>query len=137
MIMMSRKQLKAQEKSLARQQQVIQELNAIVKDIERCEKTIAELQRELAEVNARHQGPRNTRQDIDYLTGLLDCAKKKLAWEKQIGSLQKRAPAILDDMSAVLKDPMNPPSDAARSEIVLALQKVQAAMERLQAAKVE
>lgn len=129
------KQLKAEEKSAARQRQVILELNTIVKDLERCDRTIAELQRELEAVNAQHQGPRDTRQEIAYLSGLLDCAKKKLAWEKQIGSLQKRIPSVLQEMTGVLNDPKNPPSDQTRVELLQGLQKVQAAMERLQAAK--
>ncbi len=131
------KQLKAEEKSAFQQRQVINELNAIVGDIERCEKSIGELQSELAAVNAAHKGPRNTRQDIAYLTALLGCAKKKLAWEKQIASLQKRTPATLQQMSALLNDPLNPPPERTRAEILAALQKVQAAMERLQTVKVD
>ena len=131
------KQLKAEEKSMLEQRQVLRELNAIVKDIERCEKTIGELQNELSAVNVQHQGPRNTRQDIAYLTALLGCAKKKLGWEKQIASLQKRTPVVLQKMSGLLNDPLNPPAEQIRSEMLAALQKVQAAMERLQAVKTD
>ena len=62
-------------------------------------------------------------------------ANKKLVWERQIGSLQKRAPLLLEKMSRVMDDPQNPPPENMRAGIVKALQGVQAAMERLQAAK--
>src|SRR5438445_6757233 len=115
--MIALRNLKAEEKGAARQRQVILKLNAIVKDIERCERTIGDLQQELADVNSKHQGPRTTRQDVEYLSGLLACAKKKLAWEKQIAALQKKAPALLQEMSAVLNDPLAPPQEATRVEI--------------------
>ncbi len=136
MIMMSVNQMKLAEKSLLRQQQLIEALNTLVKDVERVERTILALQGELAEVNRKHQGPRTTRQDIDYLSGLLECAKKKLAWEKQVASLQKPTPLLLEQMTALLNDPLHPPAEQNRDRMLLALQKVQAAMERLQAANV-
>ncbi len=129
------KQLRAEEKSAIQQRQVLSELNGIVRDIERCERTIGELQEELSGINTKHHGPRDTRQDIAYLTALLVCAKKKLGWEKQIASLQKRTPAVLQHMSALLNDPLNPPSEKTRAEMLQALQLVQAAMERLQSVK--
>lgn len=134
--MSSLKQLKQAEKTAALQQQVVLELNAIVKDIERCEKTLNDLQSELAAANTRHPTPRTTRQDIAYLTDLLKCANKKLAWEKQIGSLQKRTPAVLEKMSGLLNDAANPPPDQIRAEMLQALHGVQAAMERLQNSKI-
>src|SRR5689334_23301730 len=103
--MASLKELRLAEKSLARQQQVVAELNTIVKDIIRCETTILDLQRELTAINAKYPPPRTTRQDIAYLTDLLKCAHKKLAWEKQLASLQKRTPATLESMAALLNDP--------------------------------
>jgi hypothetical protein len=133
--MSSIKQLKLSEKSAQQQRQVIAELNAIVTDIERCEKTIHDLQRELAAVNSKYPATRTTREDIAYLTDLLKCANKKLAWEKQIASLQKRTPAVLEQMSGLLNDPQNPPPDAIRTEMLGALQKVQVTMERLQNVK--
>jgi hypothetical protein len=135
--MASLKQLKSAERTAAQQRQIISQLNAVVKDVERCENTIATLKMELAQVNEKHQGPRTTRQDISYLSGLLDCAKKKLAWEKQLASLQKRTPTILQEMAALLNDPQAPPPTPLRMEILQALQKLQAAMERLQSAKPE
>jgi len=135
--MPSLKDLKLAEKSVVRQQEVVSESETLVRDIERCEKTIADLQSELAAVNARYPSPRTTRQDIGYLTDLLKCANKKLAWEKQIASMQKRTPATLEKMAQLLNDPKNPPADAMRVEMLRALQGVQAAMARLQNMKTE
>ena len=135
--MPSLKDLKLAEKSVVRQQEVVSELETLVRDIERCEKTIMDLQSELAAVNARYPSPRTTRQDIGYLTDLLKCANKKLAWEKQIASMQKRTPATLEKMAQLLNDPKNPPVDVMRVEMLRALQGVQAAMARLQNMKTE
>jgi len=130
--MQSIKDLKLAEKSVARQQEVISELNSLVNGIERCEKTILDLQNQLLAVNAKYPSPRTTQQDIAYLTDLLKCANKKLALEKQIASMQKRTPATLEKMAVLLNDPKNPPADEMRTEMLRALQGVQAAMERLQ-----
>ncbi|HXT10631.1 MAG TPA: hypothetical protein VN873_03645 [Candidatus Angelobacter sp.] len=135
--MPSIKDLKLAEKSLLQQRQVVSELNTLVKDIERCEKIIQDLQTELVSVNSKYPTPRTTRQDIGYLTDLLKCANKKLAWEKQIASVQKRAPATLEKMMLLLNDPKNPPGDEVRAQMLNALQGVQAAMERLQGMKTE
>ena len=119
------------------QQQVVAELNTLVRDIERCEKTILDLQTELNAVNAKYPTPRTTRQDIAYLTDLLKCANKKLTWEKQISSMQKRTPGTLERMAQLLNDSKNPPADEMRANMLRALQGVQAAMERLQGMKTE
>src|ERR1700739_2548088 len=58
------------------------ELNQLAQDLERCQQNIAAVMAQLNEVNLKSQGPRATRQDVEYLTVLLDCAKRKLAWEK-------------------------------------------------------
>lgn len=129
---MSLKDIRQATRSLHEQRRVVGELNSIVKDIERCERTVVELQAELVDINTRFSGPRDTRQDIDYLSGLLGCAKRKLAWEKTIASLQKRTPQILEEMARLLNDPKNPPEDAMRAQMLQALQSVQSAMERLQ-----
>ena len=133
--MPSLKELKLAQKSLSQQQQVISELDAVIKDIDRAEKTITDLQTELAAATARYPSPRTTRQDVDYLTELLRCANKKLAWEKQIASLQKRTPALLDRLFALIDDPVNPPNDKARAEMLRVLDGVRDAMERLQSVK--
>jgi len=134
--MLSAKQLKLAEKAAREQREVILQLNALVKGIERCEKTIAGLKVELDAVNAKHQGRNSTREDIAYLTDLLECAKKKLAWEKQMASLQKRTPAILETMTRLMNDPHAPPAEQTRVDMLQALQAIQAAMERLNQVKV-
>jgi hypothetical protein len=132
--MSSLKQLKHEEKNAVLQRQVIDELNVIVNDIERSEKLIVALNKELQAVNAKFQGPRDTRADIAYLTSLLECAKRKLAWEKQISSLQKRTPSLIERMGSLLNDPKSPASSEARDQMLRALQAIQAAMERLEQA---
>ena len=132
---MSLKSLKLAEKTAAQQLQVIAELDGLVKDIERCEKTIVTLKAELEDVNQRHKDRKTTRDDIAYLTDLLKCANKKLTWEKHIASLQKRAPGILERMSAVMEDPKNPPSEDIRTAMAQSLNAVKLAMERLQQVK--
>src|SRR5216110_3290445 len=133
--MSSIKDLKLEGRSLVLQQEVVSELNTLVRDIERCEKTIMDLQGELTDVNTKYPSPRTTRQDVAYLTDLLKCATKKLAWEKQIASMQKRTPATLQKMAELLNDEKNPPADAMKVEMMKALQGVQGAMERLQGLK--
>jgi len=132
--MSSLKEIKLAEKSLAEQKSLVGDLNGLLKDIERCEQTIVNLKAELKGINARHQGPRTTREDIEYLSGLLACAKKKLTWEKQLASLQKRTPLALEQMTRLLIDPKNPPPEQVRTGMLEALQGIQAAMERLQKA---
>ena len=132
--MASLKQLKHEAKNAVLQKQVIAELNVIVKDIERSEKLIVALNQELQTVNAKFQGPRDTRADISYLTSLLECAKRKLAWEKQISSLKKRTPSVMDRMGTLLNDSDSPPSSEVRDQMLLALESIRAAMERLEQA---
>jgi uncharacterized protein YoxC len=130
--MVSFKQIKQDEKNRSQEQQLIGELNSVSEDIERCESTLTRLTADLEAVNAKFQGPRTTRQDVDYLTELLDCAKRKLAWEKQLASIQKRTPEALDRMAKLLGDVQTAPIDAGRMELLQALKRVQASMERLQ-----
>ena len=130
------KELKLQEKNAAQQRQIVSELHSFARDIERCEKTITSLKAELETINSKHQGRRTTREDIAYLTDLLGCAKKKLAWEKQMGSLQKRAPELIERINRLMNDPQNPPADETRAEMLEALQQVQGALERLDQVKV-
>jgi hypothetical protein len=133
--MSSIKQIRNAEKSLLQQQQLVLQLNRLIKDIERCDQTILTLQNELAAINSTYPSPRSTLEDVSYLTDLLKCAKKKLGWEKQIASLQKRTPIILETMSRLLNDPQNPPAPDMRAEMLRALQELQVAMERLQSLK--
>ena len=135
--MSSLKQLKAEQKIAGQQLDVIRELETLVKDIERAENTITTLKAELEAVNVKHAGRKSTREDIAYLQDLLRCANRKLAWEKQIASLQKRTPTIMERMSRLINDPSSPGDNSAREAMLASLQKVQASMERLQGVKVD
>ncbi len=88
---------------------------------------------DLNEVNAKNQGTRNTREEVEFLKVLLDCAKRKLAWEKQISSLKKRAPALLESMTGIMNDHDHPPTEELKAEMLHALQLIQSALARLQA----
>ena len=134
--MASSKILKAAQKSALLQRELLDELEALVKSIDRSEKMITELKTEMEEVKAKHQDRKTTRDDIAYLEDLLACAKKKLAWEKLLESLQKRTPAVLSKVSEVINDPNNPPADQTRANILQCLQNVQVSMQRLEQAKV-
>jgi hypothetical protein len=130
--MSASKQLKDSHRAAQKHQQLIAELQELVIDITRCEKTITDLQTELNETNKKYSGQRTTKQDVELLSALLDCAKRKLAWEKQIASLQRRTPELLERMTSFLNDPVNPPSNETRIQILESLQAVQATMQRLQ-----
>src|SRR5437868_15199682 len=116
--MPSVKDLKLAQKAAVRQVQIISELKSLVKDIERCEKTMTSLRTELEAANSKYPTPRTTRDDVAYLTALLDCAKKKLAWEKQIASLQKRTPELLQEMMGFINDAKNRPIDPMRAAML-------------------
>jgi len=135
--MTSAKQLKLEQRGTVQLQRAILELQKLAEDIGRCEKTISDLQTELETVNKKHADRRTTRDDIAYLTALLDCAKKKLGWEKQMASLQKRTPLILEEITRLMNDPKNPPPDHLRAQVLQSLQQVQTTMERLQSARGE
>ena len=62
---------------------------------------------------------------------------KKLNWEKQITSLQKKTPTILDEVTRVMNDPKNPPADEMRASMLRALQLAQASMQRLEQVKTD
>lgn len=111
---------------------ILAELNRLAVDIGRCERTITSVMSELNSVNEEYKGPRTTREDVAYLTILLDCAKRKLAWEKQIASMQKRAPILLEGMARVLNDPDFPPTADEKAGMLRSLQVVQGALARLQ-----
>src|SRR5665213_1543130 len=107
---------------LAEQRRVLAELKRLAVDIERCHETIASVMAELNSVNAKYQGERSSRQEVEYLTILLDCAKRKLACEKQIASLKKRAPALLESMAAIMNDRDHPPTEELKTEMLRSLQ---------------
>ena len=128
---------KLAEKAALEQRQVVVEIEALVGSIERCEKTISELKVELEQVTDKHKGRRTTQEDIAYLTDLLKCANKKLGWEKQMASLQKKTPVLLERMSALINDPANPPTNEVRAAMLHGLEAVRSAMEKLEKVKVE
>src|ERR1051325_2533896 len=135
--MTSSRHFKLREKSLARQLEVIKELDRLGKDIERCERTIGELKTELDEGKAKFRTRGSTREEIDYVTALLKVANKKLVWEKNMSSLQKRTPDIMGRVSQLVNDPKSPLDDQEKASLVPSLNAVQAAMQRLAASKVE
>jgi hypothetical protein len=114
----------------AERRRVLDELKQLAVDIERCQETISSVMAELDATNAKYQGERATRQEVEYLTVLLACAKRKLAWEKQIASLKKRAPALLESMAGIMNDRDHPPTEELKAEMLRSLQIVQAALAR-------
>jgi chromosome segregation ATPase len=112
---------------------LLTELKELAVSVNRCGAMIASLMTELNSANARFQGQRSTQQ-VEYLTILLACAKRKLAWEQKIASLQKRAPALLSEMTTALNDKDFPPTEELKAEMMHSLQMVQAALEQLQSA---
>src|SRR5258708_18438463 len=85
----------------AEHQRLLAELKELAVSVNRCQETVTSLMTELNAANEKFQGQRSTSQEVEYLTILLACAKRKLAWEKQIASLQKRAPALLAEMTRI------------------------------------
>ena len=135
--MSSLKKYQLAAKALTHQQQIISEFEGLAKSVERCERTISDLKTEMESMNLKHQNRKTTQDDIAYLTDLLKCANKKLGWEKQIASLKKRTPALLEEMVKLLNDPNNPPEEEMRAAMLRTLQAVQLSLERLEKAKVE
>jgi hypothetical protein len=131
------KELKLEQKIAVQHQEIIVELQALVKDIERCETTINALKIELEGVNSRHSKRGSTQEDIDYLEDLLKCAKKKLVWEKQMASLQKRTPLLMQEVEKLVNHPQSHPNDETQSKLMQSLQAVQGAMQRMQNVKIE
>jgi hypothetical protein len=133
--MSSGKSRRLARKTALLQQAVLHELESLVKTIERGETLLTELKEETTAMNAKHQHRTTTREDIAYLEDLLKCAKKKLAWEKQMENVAKRTPVVLAQVSSVMNDTTYPPDDQTRAQVVAFLQSVQTAMTRLEVAK--
>jgi len=112
-------------------------LQHLARDIERSEKAIHDLKTELESINSKYQTRKTTRDEIAYLTDLLKCANKKLVWEKQLASVQKRTPVILETISRLMNDPQVPPNEQLRAEMLRSLQGIQTTMARLQSVKTE
>jgi hypothetical protein len=124
----------ARESSLL-QKEVVDELTAVARSIEKAEEMIVALKEQMDSVNQAHANRTTTSDDIAYLEDLLRCARKKLAWEKQMASLAKRIPVVLTKVQAVMNDQTNPPPDETRVAVAGLLQSVQQAMTRLETAK--
>ena len=122
-------------KSALRQQGLIEDLQALARSIEKAEAMIVGLKEQMEAVNAKHETRKTTGDDIAYLEDLLQCARKKLAWEKQMAALSKRIPEILEEVTAVMNDPVAGPSDETRVIVVQLLNNVQQSMARLEVAK--
>jgi hypothetical protein len=112
---------------------VVNEVNRLAADIRRSGETITSVIADMNSINAKYQGPRTTREEVEFLKVLLACAKRKLAWEKQIASLKKRAPALLESMTRIMTDRSHPPAEELQAEMLQALQSIQSALQRLQA----
>src|SRR5947209_2739610 len=129
------KQLKEAQRVAFQQRGIIGELQELVRDIERCEKTIVALKAEMEAVNAKHANRQSTQEDIHFLEDLLACAKKKLVWEKQLGSVQKRTPDLMQRVEAVVNHPDSNPDAETRDALLNSLNAVKAGVDRLSQAK--
>jgi predicted nucleic acid-binding Zn-ribbon protein len=129
------KELKEAERVARDQREVVAELQTLGKDIERCERGIVGLKDDLERVNATHAGRQTTQDDINYLEDLLACAKRKLIWEKQMASLQKRTPDLMKRIEELVNHPQSSPDETTRASMLEALHHVQASMKRLNDAK--
>jgi hypothetical protein len=134
--MATSKEIKLEQKVASQQREIILELQALVKDIERCEQSTQTLKAELESVNLRHANRQTTQDDIHYLEDLLKCARKKLVWEKQMASLQKRTPDLMSRVEAVVNHPQSNPDESTRNTLLESLKNVQTSMHRLQSVKI-
>jgi hypothetical protein len=134
--MSTSRQIKEEQRVTAQQKSVVGELQALVKDIERCDKTVQGLREELLKVNEKHANRTTTQDDIAYLEDLLGCARKKLVWEKQIASLQKRTPELMQRVEALVNHPNSNPDEETRNALMGSLTQVQASMKRLNEVKI-
>jgi hypothetical protein len=134
--MATSKEIKLEQKVASQQREIILELQALVKDIERCEQSTQTLKAELESVNLRHANRQTTQDDIHYLEDLLKCARKKLVWEKQMASLQKRTPDLMSRVETVVNHPQSNPDESTRNTLLESLKNVQTSMHRLQSIKI-
>jgi len=119
-------------KAVSQQRHVAEELQSLLASIERAERTIIELKAELELANHTYRDRKTTQEDVDFLTALLKCANKKLGWEKQVSSLRKRTPGIMQDIAALMQDAKHPPGEAMCATLLQSMQQVKAAMDRLE-----
>ena len=133
--MSTSRQIKNELRVSNQQRGLIGELQALVKDLERAEKTVTGLKTELGSVNERHANRSTTQDDIAYLEDLLACARKKLVWEKQIASLQKRTPELMQKVETLVNHPQSNPDQETQDALMSSIKEVQAAMKRLNESK--
>jgi hypothetical protein len=133
--MATTKQLKEAQRVAFQQKGIIGELQTLVKDIGRCENTIILLKAEMESVNAKHADRKTTQDDVNFLEDLLACAKRKLVWEKQLASLQKRTPDLMKRVEAVVNHPESNPDEQTREALMASLTAVKAGIQRLSDAK--
>jgi hypothetical protein len=129
------RQLKEAQRVAFQQKGIIEELQTLVRDIERCEKTIIDLNAEIQSVNATHANRKTTQDDIHFLEDMLACARKKLVWEKQLASLQKRTPDLMQRVETVVNHPESNPDAETRDALLGSLNAVKAGIQRLSEAK--
>jgi hypothetical protein len=134
--MTTSRQLKEARRVAFQQQGIITELQTLVRDIERCEKTIISLKAEMEAVNTKHAERKTTQEDIHFLEDLLACAKKKLVWEKQLASLQKRTPDLMKRVETAVNRPESNPDEKTREALLGSLNAVKAGIQRLSEARV-
>lgn len=125
---------KQQRRSAAHHDEAVQELEGILKGIERSEQIVVSLRDEMEDVNRKYPAERTTQEDVDFLTDLLACARKKLLLEKQIEVLKRRVPAALERVSQTVTDAKAPPTPEMQCDLLDKLKTVQQAMERLDSA---
>ena len=133
--MSTSRQIKLEQQVANQQKGLVGELQALVRDLERAEKTVSSLKTELGGVNERHARRATTQDDIAYLEDLLACARKKLVWEKQIASLQKRTPELMQRVEALVNHPQSNPDEATQDALMTSIKEVQSAMKRLNESK--
>jgi hypothetical protein len=129
------KELKEAERIAREQRVAVEELQQLGRDIERCERSIVGLKEDLEKVNTTHANRQTTQDDINYLEDLLACAKRKLVWEKQMASLQKRTPELMKRIEELVNHPQSSPDESIRASMLEALHTVQSSMKRLNEAK--
>lgn len=134
--MSTSRQIKEEQRVTAQQKGLVGELQALVNDIDRCDKTVQSLKAELQSINERHAGRTTTQHDIAYLEDLLACARKKLVWEKQIMSLQKRTPELMQRVEVLVNHPSSNPDEETRNALMSSLTQVQGSMKRLNEVKI-
>jgi len=133
--MATTKQLKEAQRVAFQQKGIVGELQALVMDIERCENTIIALKAEMEAVNTKHADRKTTQDDVHFLEDLLACARRKLVWEKQLASLQKRTPDLMKRVEAVVNHPESNPDAQTREALLGSLNAVKAGIQRLSDAK--